>query len=464
MNLLTIQLVDDTRNSQPGSASGQVGQAGQSPSAESYRPSAESYRASQPPTPTLRPVGGGVEDLAKQILATPGAKQFGFTPSVLAGMSPEAVEDLAQKLGLAGPRPTTATAPPIPTAGGTTRATPAPAGQPVGSPAASRSEPETYGFADPNDRLKHGPRYDVLPPEAPPKHQQVRYTPGMEPPPMTGVPANRLPGTPPVPRAEPVAPPVPKAGGGGVGGGGLGVAGALVAAELAAEMVAKTFDKLGEAATTAGRVAQHLAGNRSLGALTTAVDGAASAMGGIPIVGQVFESGLRSATATVRAFAGTVEAFTNRGREPSAYSAKLAESNARQDLARMQADIREAQELGPTLAALTDKVTELENMGREALLPIKEIIAGFLVEALTVVRDAAVGFIKFLETSSMIPQAISDWAKKVLDALKAAKDPKNILDAWLSAADALGPGVFAPDPAAQAAAAKLAAPIFAPGM
>lgn len=180
----------------------------------------------------------------------------------------------------------------------------------------------------------------------------------------------------------------------GAAGGGLAAAGAvgagLIAADFAAKAVAGSLDSMAQNVQTAGAAAKMLASNDNLGAVTKVADGAAEALGKIPIVGQVFEAGLKLATTVVREFAEVSDAFVRRGRELMAYNPALAQANAAADVRSLTTDVREAQALGPSIARLTDAQSEASTEFRELLLPIKqfivEVLAGVMQDLVEILR------------------------------------------------------------------------------
>src|SRR5262249_40365640 len=153
----------------------------------------------------------------------------------------------------------------------------------------------------------------------------------------------------------------------------------------------KGFQAVGRAADTTAKGLTQLAGNDGLGVVTTAADAVADTLEQIPIAGQVYAAEIRAATAVVRAYTQTVDAFVKRGQELRGCSGALAGANAQAEVARMRADIREADRTGESLARLTTAQSRLETLLRDLLLPIKQAVTERLAgitEKLTAIAGA----------------------------------------------------------------------------
>lgn len=122
----------------------------------------------------------------------------------------------------------------------------------------------------------------------------------------------------------------------------------------------------------------------------------------VPLVGHQLGMVGETAGKVVRAFGTVVEAFVSRGRELSGYSGGLAASYAVSDVRRLMADINEAQRLDSAgLSRLNDASTDLEMLLREMLLPIKELIVGYLADA--------------MEYLVKVAESIPDWWNQFMD-------------------------------------------------
>ena len=138
----------------------------------------------------------------------------------------------------------------------------------------------------------------------------------------------------------------------------------------------------------------------------------------------------------------TVAAFVARGRELSGYSGQLAGATAQADVRSMVADIREAQELGPQLAAMIDNQSKLETSFRELLLPIKEWLLGFLNEginftlkALPDVLELLNGILQGVTLGTGRSASIDRTIKRIRDIIDKAPEADPLIDIFLKAAD-----------------------------
>lgn len=166
--------------------------------------------------------------------------------------------------------------------------------------------------------------------------------------------------------------------------------------------------QFGEAAMGASSVMRQLASNDNLGAVASAADAASGALGKIPVYGAALEGAVKGLTATFTAVNSLAQAFVDRGRELSRYDGGLAGANANADIRSLLADLREAQELGPALARLTDANSKFHAELREILLPLKKAIITDLIPALAAMT-AAIDFIK--PFMPRILEAVTDTLK-----------------------------------------------------
>lgn len=165
-----------------------------------------------------------------------------------------------------------------------------------------------------------------------------------------------------------------------------------VALDVAGKQLASQFDRIGADAKQLGDVFVSLGQNNNLAGLTKAADMAAEGLGKIPIVGQVLESGIKAVTSTFTAANAVVESFVERGRELAGYSAELAGADARAEVKSLLEDIKEANDLGPDLARMTDLQSELSAELREALLPLKK----FAIEVLNKVMELLIEWLPYV--------------------------------------------------------------------
>jgi hypothetical protein len=170
----------------------------------------------------------------------------------------------------------------------------------------------------------------------------------------------------------------------------------------------------GEAAKFLGTEARALAGNDHLGMFRAASEKAVS---GLEKVGQfapaakVAAESMKAATTIVNEFTATVDAFVQRGKELSKYNGELAAANAKDRNANVLADVEESRKLGPALAKLTDAQSRSEQAFREALLPLKELVA----ELLASVTEVAADFIGVVKPGVKF---ICDLLKAIIEILK----------------------------------------------
>jgi hypothetical protein len=173
----------------------------------------------------------------------------------------------------------------------------------------------------------------------------------------------------------------------------------------------------------------------------------------IPIIGEAAAAEVELGQAIISIPEKLDQAFLKQAKTLAPYSGNIAGAEARAEVAQIQADLREARELGPDLERLIDAETELRTVTRDALLPIKrfllETLAARLEVIVTVVRvvenlptiiekglDTLSQIIIFAATANKdaIDQALKIFREE-LKMLLAAKEPKDdIFDNFLDAA------------------------------
>jgi hypothetical protein len=155
-----------------------------------------------------------------------------------------------------------------------------------------------------------------------------------------------------------------------------------------------------------------LAGNDMMGTFKAATDGAAAGLSMLGSVGTAAGVALQSVSSAVESFGAVVNAFVERGRQLAQYSPELAVSQAKSEMTSLFADMREAEELGPGLSRITDAQTELMEILRETLLPIKKFIVSLLAPAMEfIVEQAKNGYIVINDIASIakaIPEILYD--------------------------------------------------------
>lgn len=274
---------------------------------------------------------------------------------------------------------------------------------------------------------------------------------------------------------------------GGIGEAAVAAGPAIVvtAALLAQQKMVDMTNKAAAAVEGLGNQAGRFASNDHLGMFNAAVDGTKEALEEIPVYGKKWAAELGLAAAPVRAFTTAVNGFVARARELEGLSGPIARAGAVADIRSLRADLKEADQLGPALARLTDVQSRVDTELRDMLLPIKEFVVRGLATGLEQ-GLAAWEFVKpilarmgqnifdILDTLEKLVEggalgdAMADLAKAIRKGHELdeqlrqiqQQDAGPIVD-WLNAADGLG-GAFVPgaaDPAARARA-KLAGPIF----
>ncbi|MFO0801480.1 MAG: hypothetical protein U0804_28780 [Gemmataceae bacterium] len=221
-------------------------------------------------------------------------------------------------------------------------------------------------------------------------------------------------------------------------GGPIGLA--LAANELKEAITGKVLDSI----KGLGDAAKKAAGNDHLGLFQDATGKAVGALEKLPIAGETIALPLKVAATAATAFTDAANAFVARGRELSGLSAPLAGAAAYQDVRGYQADVREAQELGPGLGELTRLMTDLSVTSREALLPIKQVVVEVLTGAAMTVKELAQVVLSTIRELPLVSDEIKEWAKRVLGALEGDTAVIDPIEDWLKAADGLGAGPAIP--------------------
>jgi hypothetical protein len=209
-------------------------------------------------------------------------------------------------------------------------------------------------------------------------------------------------------------------GGGGAGGGAppSGLPGVLPSAGEIAEQTQKALRLVGSAAKFAGEGLEKVARNDAIGLFAHGAHEAAAALDEIPVVGKVAGEALRTFTTVLTSANAVVGAFAERGRQISGYNGQLAGAAARQDVTRLMSDIREAQQMGDKYAKLLDKQSELEEVLKTTLMPIKELALDNLPAFIDFMMDAVV---KLIEIGYLIPGVRDEKVKKIADDIAAIR-------------------------------------------
>lgn len=142
-----------------------------------------------------------------------------------------------------------------------------------------------------------------------------------------------------------------------------------------------------DAIGTTGAASQGVASGDNASAVRGAIDSVATIAATMGPAGEVVGATLKALNFAFDQATKTVDAFVERGKELSKYSPELAVSNATADIRKMFADMREAEELGPALAHLTDAQSQVSAELQELLLPIKQVVVEALSGVLVVIAQ-----------------------------------------------------------------------------
>lgn len=145
----------------------------------------------------------------------------------------------------------------------------------------------------------------------------------------------------------------------------LGVAQAV--SGVAAEGLNAVSGGVGGAAGVAGSLMR----NNPTEAANAAMNGLTNFAQKIPVVGEAVAAGLGLVQTAALGLVDVFKGITGRGKELAQYSPEIAQAAALQEVADTLNDIREAQEMGGQYSQAIEFETEMNNIWREALLPIK---------------------------------------------------------------------------------------------
>lgn len=170
-----------------------------------------------------------------------------------------------------------------------------------------------------------------------------------------------------------------------------GLAGPVAIAVAAVKAYTVAWQTATEAVRGLGNVAAAVASNDTLGALNAYQDTVLGTIEKIPILGEAATVGARALQQLTNTVTQVTRAFVQRGAELEQYSPTIALGRARAEIREIRADIREADQLGPGLARLTDAQSRLAGEFRELLLPIKKFVVEVLAGFLETIADAVIG-------------------------------------------------------------------------
>lgn len=169
----------------------------------------------------------------------------------------------------------------------------------------------------------------------------------------------------------------------------LGPAGvAKAAVDEGVKATVAAINSLGEGAKRTSDVLGRMADNDNAGAATSSIRGMADAIDSKwnPAL-QIAAAGLKTMATVIDSVNSVVDSFVFRGKQLQDFSPQLTASNAMADVRSTMSDIKEANELGDSLAHLTDASSKLAADVRELLLPIKNWIIETLAGLLDFIRD-----------------------------------------------------------------------------
>ena len=234
------------------------------------------------------------------------------------------------------------------------------------------------------------------------------------------------------------------------------------------DVITKPMKALGRAVDVAGAGLTRVAGNDAIGAFTTGLDAASEGLEDIPFVGAATSATLGTLSKSLKAAEQVVGAFANRAREISGFSGNIAGAAARQDVARMMTDIREAQRLGRDYAKVVDAQAKMEATLSAGLIPLKEAVMQWLPRIAEIITNIAIAAAimadkaDILDISNGLFKEMAEEMVKVRrmmeDAMPGGGDPLNMMGML----DAIG-GVAAPPAPAPAGGFGPGAPIAAGG-
>lgn len=194
-------------------------------------------------------------------------------------------------------------------------------------------------------------------------------------------------------------------------------------AGVVAEVGAQKFSSfVSEAAPLARKAAFGDNQSAVFAGLSKAAGMASSALSMLGPIGKGAGMALEAVVGSVGAFKSVVDAFVERGKQLQSFSGELVGANVRSEIANLQADIKEAQELGPALAELTDANTEFQSELREILLPIKkwliETLASWLKGIIDLFHKSVATWEAIKAGFTAISGAVQAFFEKDLDTAK----------------------------------------------
>lgn len=168
----------------------------------------------------------------------------------------------------------------------------------------------------------------------------------------------------------------------------LAAAGPIGAVALGAQQLTTQLEAMRK---TVGRVTEGLEGlaQNQLPSARGFGDAIADFQETIPIIGQAMAAQTRLLLDIAQLPEKLSAAFLNRAHQLAPYSGVISSAEAIRDVRTIQADIREARELGHDMARMVDAQSRLDQTVRELLLPIKKVIVEVLADRLEMLLSIA---------------------------------------------------------------------------
>jgi hypothetical protein len=270
-------------------------------------------------------------------------------------------------------------------------------------------------------------------------------------------------GPPPLPGggSAPAAPGIMGQLAGQLGGSALAAAGPIGGVLMGIQQMTGSLQGMKKAVDGVSGALEGLASNQ-LPSATDGIDGAADFISSsLPIVGEMIGAQMKFQAAVLDIPNKLTAAFIEQAGRIQQYSGPISGAQAISDVRQIQADIREAQALGPGMGRMIDAQSRLDTTLREILLPIKKFIVEVLAERLELMANAVQVVSKLPELLQTIAtelggavvlaittewkaagQKIEDLPKKLADILKEKKDEDVIFDKFFQDAAASPLGGF----------------------
>jgi hypothetical protein len=207
-----------------------------------------------------------------------------------------------------------------------------------------------------------------------------------------------------------------------------------VATKERAAWLGRRAEQAGQFAQRAGNVAGGLARGGAAAGGAAGLEAVGAGLSRLGPYGMAAAAALTAVTKAGSAASDAMDAFAKRGRELSGYNGQLAGASASADLRGMMADIREADQLGPSLAKLLEQQSKSDAVMRELLNPIKEVLIDIYNWATKSCMDVLLGLLEGI--NKVLPRKF-DRLERLIDKIKKIMEDKDIdspMDELLNAA------------------------------